>query len=158
MINCNSESFVNCAKCLHVVLKRTSFQWLQYPLTLLYFRTQNPNYNRANFDKKSEPSRDLVDVRRTWIRHARCPPTVSQSIWYLSLLLLLWRAEAGSDEDAGTWPSGSILRRLLPRSIFADIKSQLPRWLLKNEDSCVEQESLGRGGRINRSTHIGSDA
>ena len=25
----------------------------------------------------------------------------------------------GSDEDAGTWPSGSILRGLLPRSIFA---------------------------------------
>lgn len=28
----------------------------------------------------------------------------------------------------------------------------------QNKDECVEQESLGRGGRINRSTHAGSDA
>lgn len=74
---------------------------------------------------------DLVDIGLTGMRHARCPPTVSQSICCLSLLLLLWRAEAGeqivpgSDEDAGTWPSGSILRGLLPRSIFA-VSSLVP--------------------------------
>lgn len=28
----------------------------------------------------------------------------------------------------------------------------------RNKDECVEQESLSRGGRINRSTHAGSDA
>ena len=62
----------------------------------------------------------------------------------------------GSDEDAGTWPSGSILGGLLPRSIF--VSSLAPSVGVKREKNCVEKESLGRGGRINRSTHIGSDA
>jgi len=34
----------------------------------------------------------------------------------------------GSDEDAGTWPSGSILGGLLPCSLFVDITSWLPEW------------------------------
>lgn len=37
----------------------------------------------------------------------------------------------GSDEDAGTWPSGSILRGLLPSSIFA--VSSHPQWESKRE-------------------------
>lgn len=65
----------------------------------------------------------------------------------------------GSDEGAGTWPSGSILGGPLPRSIFADVKCQLSLSGSQNEDKCVEQESLCRGGRMNRSTRTtGSDA
>lgn len=60
----------------------------------------------------------------------------------------------GSDEDAGTWLSGSILGGLLPHSLFA--VSSLSG--SQNESNYVEQESLSRGGNINRSTHIGNDA
>lgn len=60
----------------------------------------------------------------------------------------------GSDEDAGTWPSGSILRGLLPRSIFVVIASALSG---SPNEHCVEQESLSRGGRINRSTHTDAE-
>lgn len=60
------------------------------------------------------------------MRHARCPPTVSQAICCLSSYYCCYGEQKqgeqilpGSDEDAGTWPSGSILRGLLPHSLFA---------------------------------------
>lgn len=48
-------------------------------------------------------TRRSVEVGWTIKRHTSCPPTVSQSICWLSLQPLLWRAEAGGTGCARLW-------------------------------------------------------
>lgn len=63
----------------------------------------------------------------------------------------------GSDEDTGTWPSGSILRGLLPCSIFA-ICSPKPSVGVKMRTIAWSRSPSPEEDILIDLTHIGSDA
>lgn len=75
------------------------YQWTQCPLALTRFEvTKCLNRNRVTSAKSLVRGADFIDVGRAGMRHARCPSTVSQSIWCLSACTTV-AMESGSSEN-----------------------------------------------------------
>lgn len=139
-------------------------QWTLCPLTLPCFKVQIVTeliLMRGGCQVVSQARRS--GRRRTDWSEACQMPTHSLSVNLLPLPTTV-AMESGSRENRLCQAVTKMLARgrlgLFLEAYFHAPYLQLARTLSgsQSENNCVEQESLSRGGHINRSTHIGSDA